>query len=183
LTTNVSVGSSTASPAIGTVTSREAAVLPSVTVPEDAVKSPGGVADPGAVAQLTWRGQQTFGGGATWIVKDADTEVPVPSFTVTSEIVTEGVGAAAAGEGRERMSTAAAAAPATRRISEDERRIPGAGTTASMRSESTDHRCSWILVLGEIPCPGVGMDSERSSQATWRVSRRRCCSVSPPHTP
>ena len=34
----------------------------SETVPEDDVKSPGADADPGAVAQLTWSAQHTFGG-------------------------------------------------------------------------------------------------------------------------
>jgi hypothetical protein len=103
-----------------------------VTKPEDDVKSPGD-ADPGAVAQLTWRGQQTFGGGATRIVNEAVTGAPVPSATVTSEMVTDGVGAPAAGEGRERMSTVAHEAPARSRIGEDGRRSRGAGTTASMR--------------------------------------------------
>jgi hypothetical protein len=118
----------------------EVADFVSETVPEDDVKSPGADADPGAVAQLTWRAQHVLGGGATWIVNDAVTDAPVPSVTVTSEIETEGVGAAAAGEGRERMSTAAAEAPATSRINE-ERRSRTAGTTASMRSESADQRC------------------------------------------
>ena len=94
----------------------------SETVPEDDVKSPGADADPGAVAQPTWRAQHTFGGGAAWIVNDAVVGAPpVPSVTVTSEMVTDGVGAAAAGEGRERRSTAAAAAPAMRRIGAVER--------------------------------------------------------------
>jgi hypothetical protein len=131
----------------------------SETVPEDDVKSPGADADPAAVAQATWRAQHGLGGGAAWIVNDAVAgAAPVPSVTVTSEMVTEGVGAAAAGEGRERMSTEAAAAPATSRSSEGERRRRGAGTTASMRSESADQRCLWIPVLGAIHCPGVGMD-------------------------
>ena len=99
LTTNVSLGSSIASPAIGTETTLEVADFVKVTVPDDAVKSPGAVAVPGAVAQLTWSAQQTFGGGATWIVNDAVATAPVPSVTVASEIVTEGVGAAAAGGG------------------------------------------------------------------------------------
>ena len=140
-TTNVSFGSSVTSPTMGTPITLELADFVSETVPDDDVKSPGADADPGAVAQLTWRGQLTLGGGAAWIVNDAVTgAAPVPSVTVTSEMVTEGVGAAAAGEGRERMSTVAAAAPATSRISEGERRRWGAGTTASMRIESADQR-------------------------------------------
>ena len=86
----------------------------SETVPEDDVKSPGADADPGAVAQPTWR-RSTPSWRRCLIVNDAVVEPPVPSVTVTSEMVTDGVGAAAAGEGRERRSTAAAAAPAMRR--------------------------------------------------------------------
>ncbi len=60
-----------ASPTMGTPMTFELADFVSETVPEDDVKSPGADADPDAVAQLTWRAQHTFGGGAAWIVNDA----------------------------------------------------------------------------------------------------------------
>jgi hypothetical protein len=97
------------------VTTLEVADFESVTAPEDAEKSPGAFAEPGAVDQLTWRAQHNFGGGATWIVKEAVVEAPVPSATVASEIVTDGVGAAVAGTGMRTTSKVAATAPVTRR--------------------------------------------------------------------
>ncbi len=114
-TTNVSFASSVASPRTGTDTTLEAPVFVSETVPDEAVKSAGDVADPGAVAQLTCSAQQGLGAGAAWIVKLALTLPPVPSVTVTSVIVTIGLGAAVAGAGAPRTNTAAAAAPAARR--------------------------------------------------------------------
>ena len=113
-TTNVSLGSSLASPVTGTVTTLEVVVFVRETVPDEAVKS-AAEAEPGAVAQLTWSAQQAAGRGATWIVKLALTAAPVPSVTATSVIVTFGVGAAAAGVGTASRSKAAAAAPATTR--------------------------------------------------------------------
>src|SRR5918992_1206987 len=95
-TTNVSFASSIASPATGTDTTFEGAFFVSEMVPDDAVKSAGVTADPGAVDQLTWSAQQAFGEGAAEIVKLAFTVPPVPSVTVTSVIRTIGVGAAAA---------------------------------------------------------------------------------------
>ena len=90
------IGMAMASPTMGTLMTLELADFVSETVPEDDVKSPGADADPDAVAQPTWRVQHTFGGGAAWIVNDAVAgTAPVPSVTVTSEMVTEGVGAAA----------------------------------------------------------------------------------------
>ena len=161
LTTNVSLGSSIASPVIGTETTLEVADFANVTIPEDAVKSPGDVAVPDAVAQLTWSGQQTFGGGATWIVNDAVALAPVPSVTVASEIVTEGVGAASAGEGRERMSTVAATAPATSRTSANEARGRRRGKPGSIGGQSAVPDDRRIPVLRAICCPGEGMDVRR----------------------
>ncbi len=97
-TTNVSFASLIASPTTGTETTFEGLLFVSGTVPEEAVKSAGDVADPAAVAQLTWS-VPALGEGAAWIVKFALTVPPVPSVTVTSVIVTFGVGAAVAGAG------------------------------------------------------------------------------------
>ena len=62
-TTNVSFGSSLASPITGTDTTLGGSVFVRETVPDEAVKSAGAVAEPGAVAQLTWSAQQAAGCG------------------------------------------------------------------------------------------------------------------------
>ena len=144
-TTNVSFDSSEESPTTETVTTLEVAAFVSVTVPEDAVKSPGAFAEPGAVAQLTWREQHTFGGGATWIVKEAVVGAPVPSTTVASEIVTAGVGAADAGDGRESTSMVAVTVPATRRRTTD----GGQPRTTYTKAEALHER-----TIGR-PAPGM----------------------------
>ena len=114
-TTKVSFASLIASPITGTETTFEELVFVSETVPEEAVKSAGAVADPEAVAQLTWSPAPGLGAGAAWIVKFALTVPPVPSVTVTSVIVMLGVGAAVAGAGTATTSNAAATAPVNRR--------------------------------------------------------------------
>jgi hypothetical protein len=162
-TTNVSVGSSVASPTIGTETTRDVADFESVTVPDEVEKSPGAVAEPGAVAQFTWREQQSFGGGATWIVNAAVTAEPVPSVTVTSVIVTEGVGAAAAGEGRERIITVAAAAQAPSRTSADDARRRGTRKLTCIDDQSVTGSVRCIPDLGAIDCLGAGMDVRSDS--------------------
>jgi hypothetical protein len=164
LTTNVSFDSSVTSPTMGTVTDLEVADFESVTVPEDDVKSPGAFAEPGAVAQLTCRGQHNFGGGAAWIVKEAVVDAPVPSTTVTSLIVTMGVGAAIAGDGRESTSIAAAAAPATRRRDAEEGRVrPTRKPRRSIGEQSARLRLGWIPAPGFSPSPRKGREDGGSA--------------------
>jgi hypothetical protein len=103
------------SPITGTETVLEPTALVKETVPEELVKSPGALAVPPAVDQLTCSGQHPFGRGATWIVNVAFVVPTFPSATVTSVIVTVGTGAAAAGVGMTIIRSPAAVAQPTAR--------------------------------------------------------------------
>ena len=173
-----------------TVTTFEGAAFESVTVPEDAAKSPGAFAEPGAVAQLTWREQHGFGGGATWIVKEAVVDAPVPSVTVASEIVTDGVGAAVAGDGRVRTSNVAATVPAMRRQDAEKNAEVRPGRPArkprrSMREQSAGPRPGWIPVPGRLrPQRWVGRLGDEARPPGGRpAARLPAPSAAPPQTP
>src|SRR5687768_7129882 len=168
-TTNVSSASSDRSAVTGTEATLVEAVLLRVTVPDEAVKS-AAVAEPGAVAHDTCSGQHALGWGDTRIVKFALVVPPVPSTTVTFEIVTDGVGAAAAGAGNESRSRAETVAPARRRSGAWRPRSPRTGIALSMGEISTEPGPRLIPDPGLFLCLGAGMDLRVRGQATCRAS-------------